>query len=47
MRIFDGTVYRDATPEEEAECKAFEEELKKLDPSAEEVLNILMGGEDG
>jgi len=46
MRIYDGSEYRDATSEEEAECKAFEEELNKIDPSAEEILAILLGGEE-
>ena len=46
MRIFDGQIYRDATPEEEAASKAFEEELAKLPKSSEdkaEAYDILMG----
>ena len=46
MRIFDGLIYRDATPEEEAENKAFEEEIANLPNSIEdkaEAYDILTG----
>lgn len=46
MRVYDGSVYRDATPEEIAKNEAFDEEMRRLPPTdadKAEAYDILMG----
>ena len=45
MRIFDGEVYRDATPEEIAEYEAWQETHNPNDDPSE-ILSILLGGDE-
>ena len=44
MRIFDGDEYRDMTPEEIEADEEFRRETEAIEPTPEEVLQIIMGG---
>lgn len=46
MRIYNGTEYRDMTPEEEQANEDFRRETEAIDPTPEEVLSIIIGEEE-